>query len=185
MNTHEIKLTLEHPLSLLEENNPVLAQDSKLPAFTSELLEREFRHVPRKKSWVLQLDVEQADEAELNKLQADIANHYRNQITSTLADLKEYRRDTVLAFIYGGLFLGACLGLHQLLATIYDEDFPRIFDEGLIIIGWVAMWRPAELITFDWIPIVRRLNMQRKLSELIIKMQHSTRLEIQGADVEK
>jgi hypothetical protein len=28
MNAHEIKITLERSLSLLEENNPVLAQDN-------------------------------------------------------------------------------------------------------------------------------------------------------------
>lgn len=118
---------------------------------------------------MLQLNVENASQADLNKLQAVITNHYRYQTTLALADIKEHRRKTVIAFIYGGLFLASCLGLHHLLATILGETFPRILDEGLIIIAWVAMWKPAEFLTYDWIPLRRRLNLVRKLSELSLQ----------------
>ena len=77
------------------------------------------------------------------------------------------------AFIYGRLFLGVRLGLHKLLESMLGEDFPRLLDEGLIIIGWVALWRPAELITYDWIPLIRPLNLQRKLSELTVKLANA------------
>ena len=28
--------------------------------------------------------------------------------------------------------------------------------EGLLIIGWVGLWRPVEIFLYDWWPIRRR-----------------------------
>jgi hypothetical protein len=35
--------------------------------------------------------------------------------------------------------------------------------ELLIILGWVAMWRPAELLLYDWLPHKRNVNLFRRL----------------------
>lgn len=32
----------------------------------------------------------------------------------------------------------------------------EIADEGLYIVGWVAMWRPLEVFLYDWRPIRHR-----------------------------
>jgi hypothetical protein len=43
--------------------------------------------------------------------------------------------------------------------------------EGLIIIGWVSMWRPMELLLFDWLPIYDKLRLLRKLLSTEIDIQ--------------
>jgi hypothetical protein len=35
-------------------------------------------------------------------------------------------------------------------------EWLRFVEEGLLIIGWVAMWRPLELLLYDWWPQLRR-----------------------------
>ena len=35
----------------------------------------------------------------------------------------------------------------------------RFIEEGLIILGWVANWRPIEIFQYEWWPIVRRRNL--------------------------
>jgi hypothetical protein len=42
------------------------------------------------------------------------------------------------------LFLFACMLLRGLLRTLSEGAVLEILDEGLLIIGWVAMWRPLE-----------------------------------------
>jgi hypothetical protein len=37
------------------------------------------------------------------------------------------------------------------------------FQELLIILGWVVLWRPADLLLFDWRPIKRDASLFRKL----------------------
>jgi hypothetical protein len=31
-----------------------------------------------------------------------------------------------------------------------------VLREGLLIIGWVALWRPVEIFLYDWWPVLRR-----------------------------
>ena len=35
-------------------------------------------------------------------------------------------------------------------------EWSRIVDEGLLILGWVAMWKPLELLLYDWWPGLRK-----------------------------
>ena len=35
--------------------------------------------------------------------------------------------------------------------------------ESLIILGWVALWRPAELLLYDWFPHKRDANLFGRL----------------------
>ena len=47
----------------------------------------------------------------------------------------------------------------------------RFMGESLVILGWVANWRPIEIFLYDWWPILRRRNLYRRLAEakVIIK----------------
>jgi hypothetical protein len=36
--------------------------------------------------------------------------------------------------------------------------------EGLIILGWVANWRPLEIFLYEWWPIARRRNLYARLA---------------------
>ena len=44
--------------------------------------------------------------------------------------------------------------------------WPEIVDEGLYIVGWVAMWRPLEIFLYDWRPIWHRYRLFAKLSRI-------------------
>jgi hypothetical protein len=42
--------------------------------------------------------------------------------------------------------------------------FYKYLSESLIIIGWVTLWKPIELLLFDHFPIRRRRNLARALA---------------------
>ena len=46
----------------------------------------------------------------------------------------------------------------------------EILREGLIIAGWVAMWRPIQVFLYDWWPIVRRRRMLQNLSRAQVRV---------------
>lgn len=75
------------------------------------------------------------------------------------------------------LFLGiglisliTCLSLANLLHSAETLDAVKIAKEGLIIFGWVSMWKPFELILFDWYPAFDRIRLFRKLLETEIEV---------------
>jgi hypothetical protein len=43
-------------------------------------------------------------------------------------------------------------------------------DEGLIILGWVANWRPLEIFLYDWWPLARRRRLFQRLAEMPVEV---------------
>ena len=75
-----------------------------------------------------------------------------------------------LALAIGVLILAACLALAWLLEHRYpDAATSFVLREGLVIVGWVALWRPAEIFLYDWLPHARR----RKLCRRLLQSPHS------------
>lgn len=66
-----------------------------------------------------------------------------------------------LFLVIGLLTLFACLGIASLMTSFLRE--------GLIICGWVAMWKPIELVFFDWWPHWERVKLFRKLAKTPIR----------------
>jgi hypothetical protein len=67
--------------------------------------------------------------------------------------------------------LAACIIAGKLTGEALGAGyFGRFFDEGLIILGWVANWRPIEIFLYDWWPIVRRRDLYLRLSRASVQL---------------
>ena len=63
------------------------------------------------------------------------------------------------------------------LANSFGNDTASdIFGEGMLIIGWVAMWRPLEIFLYEWVPIRRLCRILANLAEMpvIVQSKRST-----------
>jgi hypothetical protein len=95
------------------------------------------------------------------------------------ADLKRKRLTRVLktgqAFLAVGLVsLFICLGLAELSQKIPYQKLRPILREGLLICGWVAMWRPIELVLYDWWPLLERIRLYRKLTTTPLRVVYES-----------
>ncbi len=64
--------------------------------------------------------------------------------------------------------LAACIALGQGLESLAPQlpfgRVARLLAESLIIMGWVAMWRPAEIWLYEWWPMIARRALFRRLA---------------------
>lgn len=63
--------------------------------------------------------------------------------------------------------------LSELVHLVSTGFFQRAFEEGFLIIGWVALWRPVEILLYDWWPIVDRRRKVRRIIAGNIKIRES------------
>ncbi len=62
--------------------------------------------------------------------------------------------------------------LSEIVHMVGAGFFERAFEEGFLIIGWVALWRPVEILLYDWWPIRdRRRKVARILAGNIVMKQ--------------
>ncbi|HKQ10093.1 MAG TPA: hypothetical protein VJS85_02795 [Rhizomicrobium sp.] len=80
-------------------------------------------------------------------------------------DLRELFRAGRYSLCVGLVVLAACIASGGLiLRSPWFGEFGRLLNEGLVILGWVANWRPIEIFLYDWWPIIRHRNILRRLA---------------------
>jgi hypothetical protein len=90
-------------------------------------------------------------------------------------DLKELFRVGRLSLAIGLAVLAASLAVTQGLSDRFNSSpLGRFFQESLIIVAWVANWRPIEVFLYDWWPLVRRRNLYRRLAKASVELRPHT-----------
>ena len=80
-------------------------------------------------------------------------------------------RDGRITLVIGLGFLLFCMLLRELAFPVGHGAISDILGEGMLIIGWVAMWRPLEIFLYEWVPIRRRCRILAKLSSAPVTIQ--------------
>jgi hypothetical protein len=94
---------------------------------------------------------------------------YKTQVADS--DLRAILRQGRSSLIIGLAFLSACLFARQLVGTLPHGTAAEILAEGLLISGWVAMWRPIQIFLYEWWPIRNLRRLYQKLSHLKIDVR--------------
>jgi hypothetical protein len=95
--------------------------------------------------------------------------HYRAEVTAR--ELNELFRFGRMALVIGMSVLALCLTAARFALRLFGEmPFGRFVQESLIIFGWVANWKPIEIVLYDWWPIVRRRNLYRRLAHATVEL---------------
>lgn len=93
-----------------------------------------------------------------------IRNHFQYRFKMAEQDLALEMRRGRMALILGLLFLGTCLSVRELIVNAGSFPGHSVLQEGLLIIGWVAMWGPIEVFLYGWWPIVERMRLFKRLA---------------------
>jgi hypothetical protein len=65
-----------------------------------------------------------------------------------------------------------CIGFSQILrAALPQSALGQLLAEGIMIFGWVANWRPAEIFLYDVWAVRRRVGLYRRLAEARIELR--------------
>ena len=57
-----------------------------------------------------------------------------------------------------------------IISQIPEGSLSVIFREILIILGWVALWRPADLLLYEWRPFKRDANLFERLERCKVEV---------------
>ena len=75
------------------------------------------------------------------------------------------------SLLIGLVFLGTCLLTSELLRRQAPRSLLMVARQGLIIAGWVAMWRPMEIFLYEWWPLLRKGRLYQKLSRMHVELR--------------
>jgi hypothetical protein len=87
-------------------------------------------------------------------------------------EIKELFRVGRRSLGIGVSILSICLLSAQIAGShLVDSPFRRLVEESFLILGWVANWRPLEIFLYDWLPLVRKRDLYRRLAAATVELK--------------
>lgn len=100
-----------------------------------------------------------------------IRNFFAYQAQVERGVFMHFLRDGQISLAIGVLFITACLSAASLLPQPADNHFMRALAESLLVAGWVGMWRPMQMLLYDWWPIRRRIGVFDRLAQVAVDVR--------------
>lgn len=120
---------------------------------------------------VIHLPADQLPHTGVADLTTAVHHYFGYRETHERRRLRLLLRDGRIALFTGLAFLLSCMLLRELAFSFGSGTISHIVGEGMLIIGWVAMWRPLEIFLYEWVPIRRRCQTLAKLSKTPVNVQ--------------
>ena len=160
---------------LFDEIDPSPFQERDLDPKAVEFIVEWSRDLPAASPLALIVHLERAagppEEAVL--LRDAVHEFFSQRAVGSRRQLRElFRRGRVSLGIALG-FLAASIAIGDALAMSFpDAHATGVLREGLLIVGWVAMWRPLEVFLYDWWPIRAEARLYDRLSAMPVRIEY-------------
>jgi len=173
-NPTAIQIGVEKLPQLFHTLDPFPFRERDLDRSAEEFIVDWARELPRNQPLkiVVHLPAAEAETAVARELEAAMKNFFAYRSNVIGRDIKELFRVGRRALLIGLTVLGVCLALGNLVSDfIAPPALERFVSEGLVILGWVANWRPAEIFLYDWWPLKRRRDLYRRLAAATVELR--------------
>lgn len=162
-----IELQVEKVGQLFDTLDPMPFRERDLDRLAEDYIVGWARELPRNAPLHIRVHVPEAEASSdhARDLKQAIGRYFSYRAEVVSRDLGELFRLGRYALLVGLAVLVLCVTGGQLASkTLVAGQFGAAIYEGLIILGWVANWRPIEIFLYDWWPIVRHRNLLRRLA---------------------
>lgn len=100
--------------------------------------------------------------------------HFARRAQLLRRDLRQLIRRGWISLGIGLTFLAAVFLISQTVGRLMGESaMATLLREGLLIVGWVAMWRPLEIFLYDWWPLLGKIRFHDRLSRINVRIVYT------------
>jgi hypothetical protein len=132
------------------------------------------RELPKNAPLALLVHLERAcgPEDEASMLGEAIHEYFKQRALDSRRQLRDLFRRGRISLVIAVAFLSAAMAASDLIGGVSQSHFGEIFREGLLIGGWVAMWRPLEVFLYDWWPVRAEIRLFERLSMMPVSIEY-------------
>jgi hypothetical protein len=109
---------------------------------------------------------------EPNELREAVHEFFGHRAQLSRQRLRELFRRGRRSLVIGVCALGVSIAMGNVVASFFSNHIAEIVKEGLLIGGWVAMWRPMEIFLYDWWPIRAEAALADRLSVMPVRISY-------------
>jgi hypothetical protein len=165
-----IEIRLRELRQLFHHLDPAPFREKDLDPAAEAYIEDAVREIgPRQPcKLVVHLPAGECESEDARTLPAAIAHYFEYRAHQAQVELRRLLRRGLANLLIGLAFMFACLTLRRWLAAVGEYE---MLAEGLLIIGWVALWRPVEIFLYDWWPIRRQQRRFESIAQMPVEIR--------------
>jgi hypothetical protein len=150
---------------LFDARDPAPFRERDLDDDFVEYILSTFKEFPISTPLKIVIHIEENETPQLSKeaIREGIRSYFSYQIDLQRRDLKNFLRRAQMFLLIGLVILVTCISVAQNLASPSASGAIGILREGIVIFGWVSIWKPIELVLFDWYPLYEKIRYYKKL----------------------
>jgi hypothetical protein len=121
---------------------------------------------------IIHLPMDEARKVDEHELAVAISNYFADRAHIVQRELKELFRAGWRHLSVGLSVLVVCFLASQFVPSALGVNpISRAMQESLIIVGWVANWKPIEIFLYDWWPFKRSINLYQRLRDAAVVVE--------------
>ena len=170
---HRIELKLRDLSQLFNSMDPSPFHEKDLDHDAEEFIVSWAQEYPSDAPLALRIHLTQWPTEEPHEtVRQSIHNYFAYRAKFTQLEFGRLMDQGWKSMAIGIAFLATCFLIIELLLPKEDGTWAKFLREGVIIAGWVAMWRPMQIYLYDWWPLRRRARIFTKLSKMPVEVIH-------------
>jgi hypothetical protein len=111
------------------------------------------------------------DEPEV--LRDAIRSHFVRAAELSRRELRQLMRRGWISLAIGLTVLAAALVGGEVASRLAEEPWATLAQESLLIGGWVAMWRPMEILLYDWWIVRGERRVYDRVGRMEVRILHT------------
>ena len=170
-----IDLKVRHSGQLFDGRDPAPFRERDLDDDAVEYLLASAQEIPRKQPLTIVVTIAEEPEPRLSPgvIVEAIRGHFSYELDRLERRLRDHVRRGQMILGVGLTVLVVFLTLAELTVSLPAGSFRVILREGLVITGWVAMWRPLEVLLYDWWPMVDERRLLTRVLDALVSIRHA------------
>jgi hypothetical protein len=168
-----IEVRLREVRQLFDAMDPSPFREKDLDPNAEDYIVESLKELPGRRpcTLVVHLDHSTGLPNEADLIAEAVRVHFARRAQVFQRKLHRLMHRGAISLAIGVAFLVAIFGIVRLVGQLLGESAVALLSrEGLIIVGWVAMWRPLEIFLYDWWPILGDKRIRERLSRIEVRV---------------
>lgn len=160
LDVHDVK-------QLFSTFDPSPFTENSLNTTAAQYIASEAWYAPRRSRFVIALSIrgKPAEAADAARLEDVLQMHFARLAAGEDQNFRKLIRVGVISLGIGICVLALCTILSRAVDnTSLPDGWREGLRDGISVFGWVANWRPTQILFYDWWPVRRSRNLYRRLA---------------------
>jgi hypothetical protein len=169
-----IDLKVKQSRQLFDTRDPAPFRERDLDEDAVKYLLASAQEIPRRQPLKIVVAISEEPEPRLasDVIVEAVRGHFNYEREQIRRRLGEHVRRGRMFLTVGLTVLVVFLTLAGLTVSLPTGPAREILREGLVITGWVAMWRPLEALIYDWWPLIDERRQIARLLEAPVSIRY-------------